>query len=76
MDRRNFLKGTMAVPAVALTAKLPIYKHKEPEYTYTTYGTAKTFQSEGDMYEHLTGHRSSVLDHDKDAMHLDGDRDG
>ncbi len=32
------------------------------KYTYKTYGTAKTFKTEGDMYESLTGRRSKVLD--------------
>ena len=32
------------------------------EYTYKTYGTAKTFKTEGDMYEWLTGHRSKPID--------------
>ena len=32
------------------------------EYTYKTYGTAKTFKTEGDMYEWLTGHRSIPID--------------
>ena len=32
------------------------------KYTYKTYGTAKTFKSEGDMYEYITGRRSKILD--------------
>lgn len=31
-------------------------------YVYKVFGTAKTFETEGDMYEYLTGHRSEVLD--------------
>ena len=32
MDRRNFIKGAVAVPAVALTAKLPVYKHNDGDW--------------------------------------------
>ena len=35
---------------------------KRTKYIHKTYGEAKTFKTEGDMYEYLTGHRSKPLD--------------
>jgi len=49
MDRRN----------KALQKSLRPLKSGEK---LVVYSTAKTFDSEGDMYEHITGHRSKIID--------------
>ena len=71
MDRRKFLKGIAAVPVVAVGSKIPEVKAtivQEP--TQAVFGLAQTFDSEGDMYGAITGHRSAVIDR-HDQMHLD-----
>jgi hypothetical protein len=44
------------------TRKHLVNKLLPPGYEYKTYGVAITAETEGDLYEKITGHRSEVLD--------------
>ena len=69
MKRRGFLglfgKAAAAIVAAPVLAKIPEVSHLSGEelrdIRLKTYGTAKSFDSEAEMYEGITGHSSFGL---------------
>lgn len=50
-----------------LLNSLPEKEVLSGNYKVTTYGQAKSFKTEGDMYEYITGHRSKPIDDSEKA---------
>lgn len=48
--------------ALANKCLLECIRGDQREFTLVSYGEGREFDSEGDMYEYLIGHRSAIID--------------